>query len=91
MTLTCGEECQLSAKILSSFADPRQGAITAPFINHAMGVAVFKGDIGVAVVRLKTGGEQIITNYKNGRHRVQSYVNQIVVEYSQIKKWFCFS
>lgn len=60
MPLTAGEECQLSAKILSVFADPRQGAITAPFINSAMGIAIFKGDIGVAVVRLKSGGLNII-------------------------------
>lgn len=59
--LTAGEECQLSAKILSAFADPRQGAITAPFINLAMGLAVFKGDVGVAVVRLKGGGLLYLT------------------------------
>ncbi|KAJ8323952.1 hypothetical protein QVD99_008302 [Batrachochytrium dendrobatidis] len=52
--LTAGEECQQAAKILSSFADPRQGAITAAFITTAMGLAVFKGDQGVAIVRLKT-------------------------------------
>ena len=50
--LTAGEECQIAAKTLSIFADPRQGAITAPFINAAMGIAIFKGDEGVAVVRL---------------------------------------
>jgi hypothetical protein len=55
-SLTAGEECQLAAKTLSSFADPRQGAITAPFINSAMGIAIFKGDVGVAIVRLKSGG-----------------------------------
>ncbi|KAJ3270013.1 hypothetical protein HDV01_000724 [Terramyces sp. JEL0728] len=54
-TLTAGEECQLAAKTLSAFADPRQGAISSPFINSAMGIAIFKGDQGVAVVRLKTG------------------------------------
>jgi hypothetical protein len=54
-TLTAGEECQLAAKTLSVFADPRKGAITAPFINSAMGIAIFKGDEGVALVRLKTG------------------------------------
>lgn len=54
--LTAGEECQAAAKTLSSFADPRQGAITAPFISAAMGLAIFKGDLGVAVVRLKSGG-----------------------------------
>ena len=63
--LTAGEECQLSAKILSAFADPRQGAITAPFINSAMGLAVFKGDIGVAVVRLKSGGRVLFDKQDN--------------------------
>ncbi|KAL2913303.1 hypothetical protein HK105_207181 [Polyrhizophydium stewartii] len=53
--LTAGEECQQAAKILSSFADPRQGAITGAFITSAMGLAVFRGDQGVAVVRLHTG------------------------------------
>ncbi|KAJ2989121.1 hypothetical protein HDV02_005172, partial [Globomyces sp. JEL0801] len=53
--LTAGEECQLTAKVLSAFADPRQGAITPPFITLAMGIAIFKGDSGVAVVRLKSG------------------------------------
>ena len=55
--LTAGEECQVAAKILSSFADPRQGAITSAFISSAMGVAVFRGSNGVAVVRLRTGGK----------------------------------
>jgi hypothetical protein len=55
-SLTAGEECQLAAKTLSAFADPNKGAITPPFINSAMGLAIFKGDIGVAVIRLKSGG-----------------------------------
>ena len=58
-TLTAGEECQVAAKTLSTFADPRQGAITAPFINAAMGIAIFKGDEGVAVVRLPTRGNKL--------------------------------
>ncbi|KAJ3259115.1 hypothetical protein HK103_003002 [Boothiomyces macroporosus] len=59
-TLTAGEECQLAAKTLSAFADPRQGAISSPFINSAMGIAIFKGDQGVAVVRLKTGAQDTV-------------------------------
>jgi hypothetical protein len=59
-TLTAGEECQIAAKTLSIFADPRQGAITAPFINAAMGIAIFKGDEGVAVVRLPSSGYNLL-------------------------------
>ncbi len=58
LNLTAGEECQLAAKTLSAFADPRQGAITPPFINSAMGISIFKGDIGVAIVRLPNNGIQ---------------------------------
>jgi hypothetical protein len=60
MSLTAGEECQQAAKILSKFADPRQGAITPPFINSAMGIAVLIGDQGVAIVRLKQGNKMLI-------------------------------
>jgi hypothetical protein len=56
MSLTAGEECQLAAKTLSTFADPRKGAITPPFINSAMGISIFKGDVGVAIVRLPNNG-----------------------------------
>ncbi|KAJ3188920.1 hypothetical protein HDU85_004636 [Gaertneriomyces sp. JEL0708] len=54
--LTAGEECQQAAKCFSAFVDTKQpGAIPPSYITSAMGVAIIRGDKGVAVVRLKTG------------------------------------
>ncbi|KAJ3073414.1 hypothetical protein HK102_006009, partial [Quaeritorhiza haematococci] len=54
--LTAGEECQLSAKTFSTFVDARHGgAIPGHFIIASMGIAIVRGNTGVAVVRLKTG------------------------------------
>ncbi|KAJ3282111.1 hypothetical protein HK104_011103, partial [Borealophlyctis nickersoniae] len=53
--LTAGEECRQAAGIFDTFTDKRQGAIPSNFIAGAMGLAIFRGGAGVAVVRLKTG------------------------------------
>jgi hypothetical protein len=53
MKLTCAEECQLAAKTFSAFAEPGKSAIPNKFVSQAMGIAIFKGEVGVAVVRLE--------------------------------------
>jgi hypothetical protein len=50
--LTCGQECQQKAKLLSSFLGSSNSAIPSNYISSAMGIAVFQGDLGVACVRL---------------------------------------
>ncbi|RKO98570.1 hypothetical protein CXG81DRAFT_28608 [Caulochytrium protostelioides] len=55
--LTAGEECQQAAKTLSAFIDAScpAGAIPGAFIGAAMGIAIVRGENGVAVVRLASG------------------------------------
>ncbi|KND03206.1 uncharacterized protein SPPG_02263 [Spizellomyces punctatus DAOM BR117] len=54
--LTAGEECQQAAKTLSAFTDQRQeSAIPPTYVMSAMGVAIIRGNKGVAVLRLKNG------------------------------------
>lgn len=50
MTLTCGQECQKVAKILTHFT--AQNAIPLPFLASALAIAIFTGENGVAIVRL---------------------------------------
>lgn len=52
--LTAGQECQQAAKLLSNFIDqsPPNGSIPPAFFRASMAVAIFKGPIGVATVRL---------------------------------------
>ncbi|KAI8905812.1 hypothetical protein EDD86DRAFT_271281, partial [Gorgonomyces haynaldii] len=50
---TCAEECSQMAKTFTLFADPGRGLIPSNIVCSCMGLAIFKGSYGVAVVRLK--------------------------------------
>lgn len=52
MPLTCGEECQVAAKLFSSFTQ------IPNYFANALGIAIVNGCTGVAVIRLKSNGNQ---------------------------------
>ncbi|KAJ3063398.1 hypothetical protein HDU99_004852, partial [Rhizoclosmatium hyalinum] len=56
-TLTAGEECKAAAQALSAFTGTGSGGNCIPknFISMAMAIAIFRGENGVAMVRLKSG------------------------------------
>ncbi|KAJ3099518.1 hypothetical protein HK100_004873 [Physocladia obscura] len=56
-SLTAGEECKIAAQALSAFAGTGSGGNCIPnnFISMAMAIGIFRGENGVAMVRLKTG------------------------------------
>ncbi|KAJ3031776.1 UNVERIFIED_CONTAM: hypothetical protein HDU68_000063 [Siphonaria sp. JEL0065] len=56
-TLTAGEECKAAAQALSAFTGTGSGGDCIPknFISMAMAIAIFRGENGVAMVRLKSG------------------------------------
>ncbi|ORY41255.1 hypothetical protein BCR33DRAFT_758413 [Rhizoclosmatium globosum] len=55
--LTAGEECKAAAQALSAFTGTGSGGNCIPknFISMAMAIAIFRGENGVAMVRLKSG------------------------------------
>ncbi|KAJ3239485.1 hypothetical protein HDU81_005929 [Chytriomyces hyalinus] len=55
--LTAGEECKSAAQALSAFTGTGSGGNCIPknFISMAMAIAIFRGETGVAMVRLKSG------------------------------------
>lgn len=55
--LTAGEECRLCGQAFSAFASSNQGSACIPnnFVSNSMAVAIFRGELGVAIVRLKSG------------------------------------
>ncbi|KAI9341466.1 hypothetical protein BDR26DRAFT_791931, partial [Obelidium mucronatum] len=55
--LTAGEECKAAAQALSAFTGTGSGGDCIPknFISMAMAIAIFRGENGVAMVRLKSG------------------------------------
>ena len=53
--ITCGEECQLSAKTFSSFVNSNQGSIPPQLVRESFGVGIFRGREGVCILRLPTG------------------------------------
>ncbi|KAJ3072834.1 hypothetical protein HDU98_002805 [Podochytrium sp. JEL0797] len=56
-TLTAGEECKAAAQALSAFTGTGSGGNCIPknFISMAQAIAIFRGENGVAMVRLKSG------------------------------------